>query len=277
MISLHEVSPLVCVSIIMPCFNGARYIALAVDSVIRQTFGDWELLIIDNNSIDDSLVRIQEFAFQDSRIILVQCSEPGAAKARNAGIKKARGRYIAFLDCDDVWLPEKLQRQIQAMLSSGAVFCWSSYRVINANGQAVRDQLASPEIKYETFMTKRSVIGCLTAIYDSEQLGKLYMPNIRMRQDYALWARIIHLVEEKKFLLLGITDVLAYYRVHDDAMTQNKIAAAFYQWCFYRDIEGLTRFSSLFYFLHYLFNAICDRFANFFKGVHRWLRKYFSL
>jgi glycosyltransferase involved in cell wall biosynthesis len=243
----------------MPCHNGAKYLREAVESVKQQSHQDWELLIVDNNSKDGSLTLIQALASEDSRIVVLRCSAPGAAKARNTGIEKSRGRYIAFLDCDDVWLPAKLERQIQAMQSCDAVFCWSSYRVITAVGQPIRDQLADQEIEYESFMTKRSVIGCLTVIYDSERLGKLFMPNIRMRQDYALWARIIRLAKEKHFPLFGIRDVLAYYRVHDAAMTQNKFKAAFYQWCLYRDVEQLPVFTSLRYFWHYLFRAVIDR------------------
>jgi teichuronic acid biosynthesis glycosyltransferase TuaG len=249
----------VLVSIVMPCFNGMKYLEEAVESIRCQTFTKWELLIIDNNSTDDSLALIEALAFEDSRISALQCSEPGAAKARNRGIEKARGRYIAFLDCDDLWLPEKLQRQIQAMMSCGAVFCWSSYRVINAVGKPNRDQLADQSINYESLMTKRCVIGCLTVIYDSERLGKLYMPNIRMRQDYALWSKIIRLANEQHFPLVGIRDILACYRVHDEAMTRNKCRAAFYQWCLYRDIEKLTVFTSLRYFWHYLFRALIDQ------------------
>lgn len=254
------------VSIIMPCFNGMKYLEDAVESIRGQTFTEWELLIIDNNSTDSSLALIQAMALDDSRIVALQCIEPGAANARNVGIEKARGRYIAFLDCDDVWLPEKLQRQIHAMMSCGAVFCWSSYRVINAVGKPIRDQLADQSINYESLMTKRSVIGCLTVIYDSKRLGKLYMPNIRMRQDYALWSKIIRLANERHFSVVGIRDILACYRVHDEAMTRNKFRAALYQWCLYRDIEKLTVLNSLRYFWHYFFRALIDQIKTIILG-----------
>lgn len=243
----------------MPCFNGIKYIKQAVESIKCQTFTEWELLIIDNNSTDDSLAYIQALVLENSNIFMLQCLDSGAAKARNIGIEKARGRYIAFLDCDDIWLPEKLERQIQVMQSSGAVFSWTSYRVIDAAGQPIRDQLADQTISYESFMTKRSVIGCLTVIYDSEHFGKVFMPHIRMRQDYALWARIIRLANRQNFPLVGIRDVLAHYRVHDQAMTRNKLKAAFYQWALYRDIEKLTIFTSLRFFWFYLFWAVIDR------------------
>ncbi len=254
------------VSIIMPCFNGMKYLEQAVESIRHQTYTKWELLIVDNNSTDGSLALIQALALEDSRIVVLQCTKPGAAPARNTGIEKAKGRYIAFLDCDDVWLPEKLQRQIHAMLSFDAVFCWSSYRLINAVGDVIRDEFADQEIDYVSFMTKRSVIGCLTVIYDSDRLGKLFMANIRMRQDYALWAKIIRLAEEKNFTIYGISDLLAYYRVHDEAMTRNKFKAAFYQWCLYRNIENLTLLTSLRYFMHYSFRALTNIIKPIFIG-----------
>lgn len=247
------------VSIIMPCYNGVRYLRQAVESVKGQFFTDWELLIIDNNSSDGSRELIQTLAIEDHRIVSLQCIELGAANARNTGIDTARGRYIAFLDCDDVWLPEKLQRQIQAMHTCRAALCWSSYRVIDATGQQLRDQIANESIDYESFMTKRNVIGCLTVIYDSEQLGKHYMPSIRMRQDYALWAKIIRVAEERNFSLIGLREVLACYRVHDEAMTRNKFKAAYYQWRLYRSVEKLSVSTSLYYLWHYLVQAVIDR------------------
>lgn len=256
---MFDVNLPVQVSIIMPCFNGIRYIEQAVESIRQQTFTEWELLIVDNNSMDGSPALIQALAFEDSRIVALQCSTPGAANARNTGIEKARGRYIAFLDCDDIWQPEKLQRQIQLMRSSSAVFSWSSYCVVNGAGHPIRDQLADQTIDYESFMTKRSVIGCLTVMYDCLLLGKLFMPNIRMRQDYALWAKIIRIAQEKNFPLVGLKDVLACYRVHDEAMTRNKFKTAFYQWQLYRNVEKLSIPTSLRYFYNYFFRGVIDR------------------
>lgn len=247
------------VSIIMPCYNGLKYLPVAIDSVRRQTLKSWELLVIDNNSTDGSLEYVESESLLDSRIVSLRCKEPGAANARNTGVQFARGRYIAFLDADDFWLPEKLQRQIELIESSGAVFCWSSYHIVNSAGNFIRDQIADEYIDYNSFMTKRSVVGCLTVIYDSQRLGKLFMPNIKMRQDYALWAKIIRSANEKNFSIIGTRDILASYRVHDESMTKNKFKAAFFQWFLYRRIEKLSFLVSVNYFIHYFSRGLLDR------------------
>lgn len=247
------------VSVIMPCHNGARYLRQSAESVLRQSFTDLELLIIDNNSTDGSTELIRSLAEADPRIVPLQCAAPGAAFARNTGIVRAKGRYIAFLDCDDYWAPEKLSRQVGAMQGTGAAFCWSSYRIVGADGQHLRDQIASPTTSYEAHMTKRSVIGCLTAVYDTDLVGKLLMPEIRMRQDYALWAQVIRKSESLGHPMVGLPEILATYRVHPSAMTRNKVTAARYQWNVYRNIEGHSFATSLRYFYHYVANALADR------------------
>jgi teichuronic acid biosynthesis glycosyltransferase TuaG len=247
------------VSVIMPCFNGYKYIEDAVNSVIKQTFQDWELIIIDNNSTDNSSGIIERLVNQDARIIKLVCHQKGAGFARNFGIQEARGRYIAFLDCDDLWSSEKLDRQIHAMQSNKAVFSWTSYQVIDPVGRHIRNQLADNQISYDLFMSKRSIVGCLTVVYDSVRLGKLFMPTIKMRQDYALWARIIRISNERKYTMIGLGDVLASYRIHDEALTKNKLRAAIFQWSFYRDEEKLSLLITLRFMFYYLMRAFIDR------------------
>lgn len=247
------------VSVVMPCHNGERFVRQAIESVRAQTFPDWELLVIDNNSIDRSLELLEDMARSDPRIVVLQCTEPGAANARNAGILRARGRYIAFLDCDDYWLPEKLQYQVSAMLDARAGMCWSAYRVVDGSDRPLREQKAAPTTTYEDHMAKRNVIGCLTVMYDAVLLGRQTMPLIRMRQDYGLWARLIRLSTDRGLPLVGLQNVLACYRVHPAAMTSNKLKAAYFQWRLYRDIEGLSLPTSARYFGSYILQALSDR------------------
>lgn len=247
------------VSVIMPCFNGQRFLEQAVSSVVGQSHADLELLIVDNGSTDGSAETIDALAAADPRIRPLRCSTPGSAAARNTGIRAASGRYIAFLDCDDWWEPEKLRVQIDAMRRTGAALSWSSYRIVDADGTYRRTQVATPTIDYESHMLKRSVIGCLTAVYDAGLIGKLLMPDIRMRQDYALWARIIREAASRGLPLIGVPQALATYRVHGEAMTRNKLIAARYQWAVYRDIERHPLATSARYFCGYLWNALADR------------------
>lgn len=252
-------TPVPRVSVIMPCHNGERFLAEAVASVQAQTLTDWELLVVDNQSSDGSWALAQSLAAADPRIVALQCASPGAAPARNAALARARGRYIAFLDCDDAWLPGKLARQIDAMQASGAALCWSAYQVVDEAGQALRVQRAAATTTYDDHLAKRNVIGCQTVVYDSELLGRQPMPLIRMRQDYGLWARLIRLSEARGLPLLGLPDVLSRYRVHPAAMTRNKFQAARYQWRLYREVERLSVLRSARYFISYAVQALAER------------------
>lgn len=254
-----EAGPAPRVSVIMPCHNGERFLAEAVASVQAQTLTDWELLVVDNQSSDGSWALAQSLAAADPRIVALQCASPGAAPARNAALARARGRYIAFLDCDDAWLPGKLARQIDAMRASGAALCWSAYQVVDEAGQMLRVQAAANTTTYDDHLAKRNVIGCATVVYDSTLLGRQPMPLIRMRQDYGLWARLIRLSEARGLALVGLPEVLARYRVHGAGMSSNKLKAAYYQWRLYRDVERLPMFGSARYFCSYVVQALRDR------------------
>lgn len=247
------------VTVVMPCYNGERYVAEAIRSVQAQTFTDWELRVVDNNSSDGSMAVVRALAQQDSRIVPMHCATPGAAHARNAAIAAARGRYIAFLDCDDAWLPGKLGAQLQALQAHGAAMCWAAYQVVDSAGAVLREQPASASTSYEDHMSKRNVIGCLTVVYDTVLLGKQYMPAIRMRQDYGLWALLIRLAEQQGLALIGLPEVLARYRVHQASMTSNKLKAAYFQWRLYRDVERHSLLRSARYFGRYVAQALADR------------------
>jgi teichuronic acid biosynthesis glycosyltransferase TuaG len=243
----------------MPCRNGAKFLREAIESVRAQTVPSWQLLVVDNGSTDGSQRIVEEFSAIDRRVISLSTKVPGAAAARNVGIDAASGRLIAFLDCDDRWAPQKLERQIGRIERDDLAFCWSAYEVVNANGEKIRDQAASEYVTYGDLLRKRAVIGCLTAIYDTQLLGKQFMPDIRMRQDYALWLRLLKMSQSLGYSCAGVTESLAQYRVHDAGMTRNKLRAAFYQWRVYRDVEKLPVLESLSCMVAYLGGAVADR------------------
>lgn len=254
---MSEYQPLV--SVIMPCLNGARFIRKAIESVQTQTLEDWQLLVIDNGSTDGSVKVVQEFERTDARIVLLSDRRGGAAAARNQGIDAARGRYIAFLDCDDMWLPTKLMDQVGTMGRDRLRFCWTSYEVVNEEGTFVRNQNCAVRATYEDVLHKRTTIGCLTAIYDTEAFGKQFMPDIRMRQDFALWLRLLRTAATDGHVCRGIDKTLARYRVHKGGMTYNKARAAYYQWRVYRDIERLPLPKRLACMRDYIVGAMSDR------------------
>lgn len=240
------------VSIITPVFNAVDFIHESIGSVIEQSFLDWELVLVDDCSSDNSVEIIQKFVTQDSRIKMLRLGEnSGAAVARNAAIAAAKGRYIAFLDSDDVWMPHKLKTQLEFMKETGCPFSYSAYDKINEFGETVGSVGVPEKISY-TDLLKTNVIGCLTVIYDTAHFGKVEMPLIRKRQDFGLWLRLLKQTE----FACGIQTTLAMYREHSGSISANKIDAAKYTWRLYRDVEGLPLIKSMYYFANYAVRGV---------------------
>jgi teichuronic acid biosynthesis glycosyltransferase TuaG len=233
------------VSVIMPAYNAEQYIAQSIDSVISQSYTNWELLITDDRSTDSTQAIVKAYADSDTRIkLFINAENGGAGISRNNSIKKAKGRYIAFLDADDQWLPEKLTTQISFMLKNDYAFTFTAYQKIE--GDEKKGIVMPPESTCYKKLLSSNVIGCLTAVYDVEKLGKKYMPLIRKRQDMGLWLDILKTLPTAQ----SIPNVLALYRV-DSGMTQNKLAILKWQWRFYRDVVKLNIFKATYHFFIY--------------------------
>lgn len=246
------------VSVITPLYNGAAYIEDCIASVAAQEFTDLEHIVIDNNSTDDGPDRVRKLQEIYPHLKLLAETTKGAGPARNAGIRAAKGRYIAFLDADDRWKKDKLRLQISSMQEADAVFSWSGYDVIK-DGAFSRTQIARPSIGYEDLLAKRAVIGCLTAVYDAEKIGKRYMNDLPMRQDFCLWLDILSDCEKEGWRCLGIPEPLALYHVHAGGMTSDKRKAARMQWKAYREHVGLSRIRAAWLFFSYAVHALRDR------------------
>lgn len=249
LIKCYELSK---VSIIMPSYNSSLYISKTIDSVIFQNFKNWELIIIDDCSTDNSVEIIKEYVNTDIRIKLLKLEKnAGAAVARNRGIEEASGRFIAFLDSDDLWHPEKLNKQVNFMLENDYAFTYTAYHKVNEYGEYLSKVNIPLKTKYNELL-KTCVIGCLTAMYDSHKLGKVYFPLIRKRQDFALWLKILKLTP----YAYGLNEDLANYTVRSDSISANKLKAAQYNWYLYRNIEKLNILKSMYYFSHYMIKGI---------------------
>lgn len=240
------------VSVITPSYNSAKYISKTIESVLSQSYQNLELIIVDDCSSDDSLAVIKKYVQQDSRVKLYCLHvNSGAAVARNTAIEHATGRFIAFLDSDDVWLASKLEKQVNFMLKNNYAFTYTSYHKVNEHG----DYLSKVNIPLETTyhqLLKTCIIGCLTAMYDSHMLGKVYFPLIRKRQDFALWLKILKLTP----YAYGLNEDLANYTVRSDSISANKFKAAQYNWFLYRNIEKLNILKSIYYFSHYMIKGV---------------------
>lgn len=232
------------VSIITPVYNCAEFLAETVTSVMKQSFGDWELILVDDCSTDNSVAVAHRFVENDRRIRLLRLSvNSGTAVARNAGIEVASGRFIAFVDSDDIWLPEKLDRQISFMESNNYAFSHTQYERISERGERIGLQVTPPRKMSYRDMLKSNRIGCLTAIYDSAKLGKLYMPLLRKRQDYGLWLRIL---KQEPFVYC-VPQVLARYRLRANSISRNKLQLLRYNWSLFRTVENLSVCQSAYY------------------------------
>ncbi len=225
------------VSIITPCYNGEKYVAQTIRSVIAQTYENWELLVVDDGSVDSSAQIIRDFAATDSRISLLQQENAGSAAARNAGIRTARGRFLALLDADDLWDPDFLEKQLAFMAKNGAVCVCCSYRCIDEAGEAILSPVIPKKEITLADMLVRNHIGCLTGIYDTQPYGKVYLDEAlqSIRDDYAFWLEIV----KKQGVAYGNPQCLASYRVLASSTTGNKRKLVGKQYRFYRRYLGL--------------------------------------
>jgi teichuronic acid biosynthesis glycosyltransferase TuaG len=240
------------ITVITPSYNTSPFIGATIDSVLSQCFTSWEMIIVDDCSTDDSIDIIESYVVKDSRIKLIKLFEnSGAAIARNIAIEAASGRYIAFLDSDDIWLSNKLEKQLYYMLEKDIVFSYSAYNKVDEQGHIVGEIGVPDKIAYRHLL-KVCSIGCLTAIYDTHKLGKVYMPLVRKRQDLGLWLRILKQTD----YAYATPGILAQYRVRSNSISANKRVAAQYTWKLYREVERLSFVKSLYYFSHYTVNGV---------------------
>lgn len=242
------------VSIIMPMFNAAAFVSSAIESVQSQTFKNWELIIINDQSTDDSLNIASNFL--DNRITLLSNERNiGVASSRNKGTELAQGRFIAFLDSDDIWLPNKLQVQLEAFHNNpGTVLICSSYDVFSEIAGKItvrKTRIPSECISYDQLLRTNS-IGCLTAIYDSSVAGKFYMPKCG-HEDYALW---LYILRKTRTTCYGIKETLAMYRAGHSSLSSNKFKMAKKQWLIYRTNEGISITKSLLLMCTYMIHGI---------------------
>lgn len=218
------------VSIIMPAYNNSLFIAGSIESVLSQTYTNWELLITDDCSKDDTWDIIQRYAAADTRIKPYQMKfNSGPTRTRNESIRRATGRYIAFLDSDDRWTPDKLEKHIAFMKEKNCALSYTSYYVCNRNQEVLRTIKGKPEVTFDD-MINYNHIGCLTAMYDTQKLGVIMMPHIQKRQDWALWLLILKHTGKA----YGLQEPLAYYTQNGKgSISSNKLKLVKYNFSIY--------------------------------------------
>lgn len=244
------------VSIVTPVYNSSKYIRFTLDSVLTQTYTNWEHILVDDCSIDGSVAIIEEYANNDKRIKLFKLNRnSGSGPARNVAIKKANGRFIAFLDSDDIWAPDRLQKHVVFMLENNYVVSHASYGYLTEEGEPFRKPyLVSKNPVDYNYLLKHTDISCLTAMFDQERIGKFYMPDIRRKQDYALWLSILKAGYNS--VPYPRNEVLAYYRQRKGSATSKKWTLILKHFRFLHEQERLNAFQSIKYTIYWIVGGL---------------------
>ena len=245
------------VSIIVPSYNSKCFVGDTIRSVLSQSYKNWEMIIVDDCSIDNSVEIIERIIGDNPKIRLIKLeNNVGSAQSRNAALEVANGRFIAFLDSDDIWHPDKLEKQVVFMLKRKAPISFTSYELIDENGESKNHIIHSVEKLTQIDYLKNTIIGFSTSMIDTQIVGNSFrMMNIRTRQDASLWITLLG----KGFIAQGINEVLMKYRVHSQSISANKVKAAKQVWNLYFNLHGLGFLKSIYCFSFYVFNAVKKR------------------
>ncbi|WP_195932056.1 glycosyltransferase family 2 protein [Turicibacter sanguinis] len=235
------------ISIITPVYNSEKYIGDTIKSVLEQTYKNWEMLIVDDCSFDNTEQIIKQF--QDSRIKYFKLEENcGAAIARNKALNLARGNFIAFLDADDMWNPKKLEKQLNFMLEKNYAFTFTAYEILRKDGNKMVEIPSS--LNYSQFM-KNTIIGMLTVMIDRRKITDLQIVNVKKDHDSMTWAKLLR----SGYVAYGLNENLAYYRKVEGSISNNKIEAVKNHWINCRNIENIPFTKCVYFFCFYILNA----------------------
>ena len=244
------------VSIVIPVYNAAAYIEATIKSVLAQTYTDWELILSDDCSTDDSYGVIEPF-LKDERISYIRLNENvGAANTRNRGVKEAKGDYLCYLDSDDIWLPDKLKKELDFINKTGAAFAFTSYEFGDENACGTGKIVKVPETLTYRKALSRTVIFTSTVMFDLNKISKeeIMMPSVPS-EDTASWWQILR----SGYTAYGLNEVLTIYRRPKSSLSSNKGTAIKRIWNLYRNVEHLNIFESAYYFLFWAIRATLRR------------------
>ena len=247
------------VSIIIPMYNAELFIKETILSVINQTYRNIEILVIDDKSKDKSPEIVADMQKIDNRIKYIKLEKnEGVANARNIGINKSNGRFIAFVDSDDLWKKNKLESQIKFMLKNNYGFTFTAYEYMSEDSKPMNKVIyTKPCVDYKGLLDG-NCIGCSTVVIDKNIIPNIEMPRVR-HEDYVTWLSILKLGHKA----YGLDENLGYYRKLKNSLSGNKIQAAKWTWNIYTNIEKLPIYKASFYFTRYALRNIKKHFFNF--------------
>lgn len=241
------------ISIVTPCYNAKDTISQTIESVLAQSFSDWKMIIVDDCSSDGTADIIKSYITRDSRISYFKTAHPSGSPSlpRNIGLENAKGKYIAFLDSDDMWLPDKLEKQMKFIEENDYEFVYSNYEKISYSGNRTGRIVTMP--KKSTFwdVLETCTIPCLTAVISSNRIGNHRFKSIP-KEDFAFWLEIL----KEGVIAYNQGEVLALYRVQQKSRSSNKFKMIKNQWFVLRQIEGVKPLIAVFFMIPFIFNGI---------------------
>ncbi len=241
------------VSVITPAYNSERFIADAIRSVQAQTYPDWEMVVVDDASSDETPNIARSFAEQDTRIRFIRLeNNQGAGAARQTALDEAKGRYIAFLDADDVWKPQKLERQLAFMNDHRQPFTFSFYEWMEEDGRPTGKTIKAPApLSYQQLFFC-NFVGNLTGIYDTHYFGKIPFSTIRKRQDWMIWLTVLKRIRSAS----PVPESLAFYRLRNDSISSSKVGMLRYNFAVYRQFHRLNLLAAVSCMALFLFTQL---------------------
>ncbi len=249
--ALHQMNDLV--SIITPTFNAEKFIRATIESVQNQTYQNWEMILVDDASTDETVKIISDFAGKDSRIKLFKLEKnSGNGFARNIALEKAVGRYIAYLDADDLWFPMKLEKQIQFLKTNNLPFTFSFYDCIDEEGNSLNRRVEAPINLTYNQLFFCNYVGNLTAIYDADYFGKIVIEATQKRQDWRLWLTILKQIQDTK----PVPEPLAFYRIRKNSISSSKFKLIKHNFGVYREFHGFNFVFSVLLMVRFLFTQL---------------------
>lgn len=238
------------ISVIVPVYNAEKYILETINSIISQTYDNLEIILIDDCSTDDSLKILEQV--KDPRIRIIKLKEnKGVANARNIGIEKSNGEFIAFIDSDDTWEKNKLEVQINFLNKLKSDLCYSGYRIVNSNNEVIKDKIEIPfKTSYSKLLTT-NVIACSTVMIRKSAIKKCKFKKIK-HEDYIMWLELA----KKNVSMIGLNKVLMNYRKHNTSISSNKLKSATWVWNIYRNVEKLPFIKCVYYEFTYMIKGV---------------------
>lgn len=243
------------VSIVMPCYNAEKFIGESIDSIITQTYTNWELIVVDDCSKDSSAKIVGDYSDERIKLIRLEKNHGNPAIPRNIGIENSRGRYIAFIDSDDIWLPEKLEKQVAYMIDNDIAINATSYMLMDEKGNNTGKIIRTPLKLTQKGYMKNTKIGFSSSVIDRGKIKKISFEPMPIAEDYLFWVNTLG----QGYNLIGLDEVLMKYRVQKKSISSNKVKSALQILMINTHYLKINKLTSYYYFFNYAMNAVIKR------------------